>query len=231
MKLIVADLDGTLLKRGERELNRNILSSIEYILSNNVAFAVSSGRTYVELKKFFAPFEKDIYFMANDGAITIYKEETLSEFPITKTFTSDSFALHGKYLTYVKTKDALLTRKILKQYHNHVKVLDSNFPDEPIYKITDYTKIKYDDLPLVYEDRSMKEYIAFGVDKGIALKNLLRHLDIPKEECASFGDNLNDIPMFEASGTSCAVANALPAVKKAADKVVTGLDTEIRKLI
>ena len=86
-------------------------------------------------------------------------------------------------------------------------------------------------MPLVYEDMSMKEYIAFGVDKGIALKNLLRKLGIPKEECASFGDNLNDIPMFEASGTSYAVANALPAVKKAADKVVTGLDTEIRKLI
>ena len=48
-------------------------------------------------------------------------------------------------------------------------MLDSNFPEEPVYKITDYTKIKYDDLPLVYEDRSMKEYIAFGVDKGIAM--------------------------------------------------------------
>ena len=76
MKLVVSDLDGTILKRGEKELNRNILSAIEYILSNNVAFAVSSGRTYVELKKFFAPFENDIYFMANDGAQTIYKEET-----------------------------------------------------------------------------------------------------------------------------------------------------------
>ncbi len=231
MKLIVSDFDGTLLKRGEKTLNRNIISSIEYILSNNVSFAVASGRTYVELKKFFAPFEKDIYFIANDGANTIYKEETLSEFPINKIFSSDSFALHGKYITYLKTKDGPLTRKILMQYHNHVKLLDEAWPDEPVYKITDYTKTKYDDLPLVYKDRSMNEYIAFGVDKGIALKRLLMHLDIPKEKCSSFGDNINDLPMFAESGTSYAVANALPSVKKAADRVVMGLDTEIRKII
>ncbi len=231
MKLVVSDLDGTILKRGEKELNRNILSAIEYILSNNVAFAVSSGRTYVELKKFFAPFENDIYFMANDGAQTIYKEETLSHFPLKADFASPSYALHGKYMTYIKTGDVPLTRRILKEYHNHVKVLDDSFPDEPVYKITDYAKVKFDALPLVYKDRAMNEYIADGVDKGIALKLLLEHLKIPKEECCSFGDNFNDIPMFNESGLSYAVANALPSVKKAADKVCTGLDTEIRKLI
>ena len=77
MKLIVSDLDGTLLKSGERQLNRNIISSIEYILANNVSFAVASGRTYVELKKFFAPFENDIYFIANDGAQTASHDDNV----------------------------------------------------------------------------------------------------------------------------------------------------------
>ncbi|MDE6134546.1 MAG: HAD family hydrolase, partial [Muribaculaceae bacterium] len=35
-----------------------------------------------------------------------------------------------------------------------------------------------------------------------------------------FGDNLNDIPMFEVADVAVAVGNALPEVKAAADVVI-----------
>lgn len=231
MKIVLSDLDGTILKRGEKALNRNVLSAIEHILSQNVYFAVASGRTYVELKEFFAPFEKDIFFITNDGAETIYKEETLLDFPISEKFSSPSYALHGKYMTYLKTKDIPLTRSLLKQMRNHVTLLDGDFPDEPIYKITDYAKVKYDALPLVYQDNSMNEYIAHPASKGIAVKMLLAHLNIPLGESCSFGDNFNDLPMFRETGESYAVANAHPKVKKAAKRVCRDFETEIYKII
>lgn len=231
MKIVLSDLDGTILKRGEKALNRNVLSAIEHILSQNVYFAVASGRTYVELKHFFAPFEKDIFFITNDGAETIYKEETLLDFPIKESFSSPSYALHGKYMTYLKTKDIPLTRSLLSQQHGHVMKLDNDFPDEPIYKITDYAKIKYDVLPLLYKDNSMNEYIAHPVNKGIAAKMLLAHLNIPLGESCSFGDNFNDLPLFNETGDSFAVANAHPKVKKAAKKVCRDFETEIFRLI
>ncbi len=231
MKIVLSDLDGTILKRGEKALNRTVISAIEKILSNNIYFAVSSGRTYVELLDFFAPFKDDIFFIANDGAQTIYKEETLLDFPIEEKFSSSSFALHGKYMTYLKTKDIPLTREILRQYKNHVSVLDGDFPNEPIYKITDYEKVKYDLLPLVYKDNSMNEYISPVASKGIAAKMLLAHLNIPLGESVSFGDNFNDLPMFEATGDSFAVANAHPKVKKAAKKVCRDFETEIKKML
>lgn len=40
------------------------------------------------------------------------------------------------------------------------------------------------------------------------------------EKVISFGDNLNDLPMFEASDHAIAVANAHPAVKSHADEII-----------
>ena len=40
------------------------------------------------------------------------------------------------------------------------------------------------------------------------------------ERIICFGDNLNDIPMFEAADHSIAVENAVAAVKEAADEII-----------
>ena len=41
----------------------------------------------------------------------------------------------------------------------------------------------------------------------------------------SFGDNINDVPMFRISAESCAVANAVPEARAAATRVI-GANTE-----
>ena len=39
-------------------------------------------------------------------------------------------------------------------------------------------------------------------------------------DVVSFGDNINDLPMFAASRISCAVANAAPEVRRAASCII-----------
>lgn len=58
-----------------------------------------------------------------------------------------------------------------------------------------------------------------GVNKGAGLLALCERLSISPEETVSFGDDWNDIPLLQASGTGIAVENALPEVKAAADEV------------
>ena len=53
-------------------------------------------------------------------------------------------------------------------------------------------------------------------DAVLALKELVK-----ADELITFGDNLNDIPMFEASDFCCAVENAYEQVRKAASKVIS----------
>lgn len=58
-----------------------------------------------------------------------------------------------------------------------------------------------------------------GVNKGYAVRELCRHLDIPVELSVAAGDEANDIPMLEAAGVGAAMVNAAPEVKAAADYV------------
>ena len=60
------------------------------------------------------------------------------------------------------------------------------------------------------------EILAGGVSKGTGLVHALNYLNINKEHTIAFGDEENDLPMFNVAGFSAAPANAKEAVQKAA---------------
>ncbi|MDD3428793.1 MAG: HAD family hydrolase [Oscillospiraceae bacterium] len=59
--------------------------------------------------------------------------------------------------------------------------------------------------------------------KALAIKKVMQFYK--KDKLVSFGDNINDLPMFEMSDISCAVQNALPQLKQAATQVI-GANTQ-----
>ena len=63
-------------------------------------------------------------------------------------------------------------------------------------------------------------------DKGKALLVLAGHLGIPREQTMAFGDGLNDLSMLRAAGTGVAMANAVDAVRAAADVVTSSCDMD-----
>jgi 3-deoxy-D-manno-octulosonate 8-phosphate phosphatase (KDO 8-P phosphatase) len=56
-------------------------------------------------------------------------------------------------------------------------------------------------------------------DKLPVLERLLRRLRVTAAECACVGDDLPDLPLIERVGLSYAVADAVPAVRRRADRV------------
>jgi 3-deoxy-D-manno-octulosonate 8-phosphate phosphatase (KDO 8-P phosphatase) len=56
-------------------------------------------------------------------------------------------------------------------------------------------------------------------DKLAVLKRLLVRLELRSAECACVGDDLPDLPLMHSVALSCAVADAHPAVRRAADLV------------
>jgi Cof subfamily protein (haloacid dehalogenase superfamily) len=65
-----------------------------------------------------------------------------------------------------------------------------------------------------------------GADKGAGLRWLCAHLDIDADEVMVFGDEINDLAMFEFAGRSVAVANAAPLVRAAATHVTQSNDND-----
>lgn len=63
------------------------------------------------------------------------------------------------------------------------------------------------------------EIVIPGVDKGFALRYLADALSVPIADTISAGDEENDLPMIQAAGVGCAMANAQELLKKEADYI------------
>ena len=70
------------------------------------------------------------------------------------------------------------------------------------------------------------EVNAEGVHKGEALLKLGEIFGISRDEIAAFGDGSNDTKMLKTVGTGVAMANAMPEVKVAADRITDSNDEE-----
>ena len=72
--------------------------------------------------------------------------------------------------------------------------------------------------------------------KGNALRALCEQLGLDVSESVAFGDGLNDADMLRAAGRGCAMQNAVPSVREAADVIVennndAGVGKEIFRLL
>ena len=70
------------------------------------------------------------------------------------------------------------------------------------------------------------EISAIGVTKASGLAALARRHAVDQHHVAAVGDMLNDLPMLEWAGHAFAVANAHPAVREAADRVLVSNDED-----
>ena len=82
IRLIVSDVDGTLLQNGETELSGRMLEIIRKMTGRGVLFAVASGRAYHDLKRLFRPVFDRVAFICHDGALMMHRNCTLMKAPL-----------------------------------------------------------------------------------------------------------------------------------------------------
>ena len=71
IKLVCTDIDGTLVKDGTFELNKEYFSEIRRLREKGIMFCAASGRPYSSIKKMFGPVLNDIYIICDNGACLI----------------------------------------------------------------------------------------------------------------------------------------------------------------
>ena len=100
----------------------------------------------------------------------------------------------------------------LKEFDNYEKI---KAIAEKIKCIEGITVNYYKD---VYEDCYFLEAYSSEASKANGIKYLSKYIEYSKVIC--FGDNLNDIPMFELANEAYATANAAEEIKKIAADVI-----------
>ena len=68
IKLIVADIDGTLLEDGGNALNPELFGVILKLRKQGIQFAAASGRQWASIEQVFDPIKEKIFYLSDNGA-------------------------------------------------------------------------------------------------------------------------------------------------------------------
>ena len=261
VKIIFSDMDGTLLT-SENKLPEGFGAAMAELKRRNVLFAPASGRQYFSLLKSFAEYREEFLFLGENGTLVMYKDKEIFSCPLdvdaAKKVLAATEGFENVLRVYCGKKDAYLRSEQntpefhaeLDKYYTHNGVVDSwdEIDDVPLKialfdpighaKENIYDKLAQfrDTLQVVLSSDYWVDVMNPGINKGEAVKNIQRVMNFKPEECAAFGDYLNDFEMLQAVGYGFAMANAHPDLKRIAKFETTsndqaGVIVGIRRLI
>lgn len=248
VKLIMTDIDGTLIPDGTMDINPEYFEVIEKLVEKGIIFVVASGRHMSSVKKVFAPVLDKIWVASQNGNVLTYhgKSRIIKSIPqewgreMWRQF-SKLKGVEGVLDTatemYCPFEETSMYKILADEYHFNVTGTGgwNQVPEEDFSMMTLYHPQSAENIcKELVEDKwkGKLEFLTSGkywvdivmpeVGKGTALEEICSQLGISPEETIAFGDNLNDISMIQSAGKGYAVNTAREETKKAADEVIPG---------
>lgn len=240
VKLIVSDMDGTLVN-DEKKIDENIYQILPKLKQMGTRFVVASGRQYPSLCSDFKEHVKDVVIVSENGAFIMdngkelyarcmTKEEVKACLDAVGQFEGLSPLLCAKHCSYTTSQEMLeflaspkfnytmaLADDLYAVEDDIIKVsiivLDGK-PAEEYYRLL--RPVLMEGLSLVTSGPDCLDTGICGVNKGSAVEALQEMWNITPEETMVFGDQYNDIEMFEKAYYSFAMRDAVEGVKKKA---------------
>jgi hypothetical protein len=93
--------------------------------------------------------------------------------------------------------------------------------DPDLEPLAELVRLHVPDIRLLQSETTYLEVLPAGAGKGRALRFLAHRAGVPMHRIAAIGDNPNDIDMLISAGLGAAVGDGHPAVRTAADVVVS----------
>ena len=249
IKLIVSDMDGTLVN-DEKKIDETIYEILPKLKEMGTRFVVASGRQYPSLCNDFKEHTKDVVICSENGAFIVDDGKELYARCMTKEQVKMSldaaFAVEGmepvvcaKYVTYTRSQERADFLASPKFNYKMALVDDLYNIDDDIIKVSMmvlngedtvamFRKVRAvldESMNLVTSGEGCMDSGIYGVNKGAAVEALQEMWGITPEETMVFGDQYNDVEMFDKAHYSFAMAGAMEGVKKKA-RFVTGSNNE-----
>lgn len=248
VKLVVSDMDGTLLN-SKHEISANFLKLFNE-LKKYIHFVVASGRQYQSICYKLNTIKNDITIIAENGGIIkragrelastkLPIEKVMNIIPLIREVTNSYAVLCGKKNAYIETQDEHFI-SLFDEYYIEYKIVDDltmvnsdDFLKIAIYHFESSEKFLYPsfkayegELQIKVSGKNWLDISHPNANKGYSLKQLQDKLGIRREETMVFGDYNNDLEMLALADFSYAMQNAIPSVKKLARFVTKSNDEQ-----
>lgn len=236
IKLIVADMDGTLLNEA-KVLPSGMFELIQALHKKGVKFAIASGRQYFNLVKNFEAIQEDLIFIAENGMFMAEGKKELRAYSLEKEavqiFVERCRNVPNAYPVVCGKNSAYIEHDIpefiehVEQYYAKyelvksldeinddvlkIAILDLEGTQEHVYP---YFKEFAQDYMVSVSAFEWMDIMTKGIHKGKAVEALQEMYDITYDETLLFGDFMNDYEMMQTGYHSYAMKNAHPELKK-----------------
>lgn len=250
IKMVVSDIDGTLLTEGTDQMNPEYYDVIRELKKRGILFVAASGRQYASMKYVLAPVADDIIFVSENGTnitqngedlINAYMDQEIAREVIEfiRELPGCDIMLCTPRTQYLEGKNEKLLNWLINGYHSHVEVVE-NLLDYvgianklSIYREDGATAVGPDVLKkfsgrlnVAVSGSVWIDFMNLGIDKGSTIAQLQEKLGITPDETIVFGDNCNDLGMFRCATETYAVETAHPDLIAAAKHVIPSPDED-----
>lgn len=237
IKMIVTDLDRTLL-RDDKTISRYTEDTLAELKGLGIPFVIATARPVRAVRKSMPWLRYDGAVFCN-GAVVTAGDEALRAYRIEGAFDIAAAILREKPETLLSVEmddylysnmppesmgdwgtDYCYTRDFRETAGRQVeKILISSPKERPGDWLESYRRFIPKELYMQMSESALIMVMSRRATKLNGIRLLAEHWGVGLEETAAFGDDLNDMEMLSACGVGVAVANALPEVRAAADKV------------
>ena len=231
-------MDGTLLD-DSGNLPAGFDDIIDELKKRDVIFAPASGRQYFSLLKLFDKYKDDFLFVAENGTLVKYQGEEIFSNPMDLNKSLEILkvgeGLNDVLSVFCGKKDAYILEtqnqpeyleELGKYFTRNTCVKRFTDVDDVPVKMSFFDKtgkaaeniyphfVKFkSEFQVVLASDYWTDLTSLGANKGHAVQNIQKAMNISPDECAAFGDYMNDVQMLQSVTYSFAMANAHPDLK------------------
>lgn len=82
IKMVMTDIDGTLIKDGTLQINPEYYEVIEKLVERGIVFVIASGRHMISIKEVFAPVMDKLWIASQNGNVVSHNGKSKIMKPI-----------------------------------------------------------------------------------------------------------------------------------------------------
>ena len=238
IKVIVSDLDGTLLNP-QHKISEYTKSIFQELHNQGYLIVVATGRHHLDAMAIIATLDVPVYLVSSNGArIHSPEKEELFAFNLTSDVVKAALNVEiDPEITVVLFKENVWQTNKLSEKLNAFQADLKYLPELVDYKtLEDFGSIKIffahddhqklvalkdailanssDDLHHAFSLPTCLEFMDKSVDKAIAIAKVLEKEGFTLEESVSFGDGFNDVQMLSSTGKGLIMGNAPDLLKE-----------------
>jgi hydroxymethylpyrimidine pyrophosphatase-like HAD family hydrolase len=231
-KLLLLDLDGTLIGRDER-ISPRVADAVR-LVSEKVMVSIATGREIGDVLRFARQLGLTSPQICDNGALILDPAtgDPLFTWPLGDGPAATVLArLHELGVDYIATHPGGTVRPPAGDgIEGLVRISALDLPEDGADRLAgefaDDTALEVVKAHLPYNGLWAVDFTRAGVNKGAAARWVQDWAGVGVEQTIAAGDSYNDVPLFRASGMSIAMADAPGELKGLADYVAPSVDDE-----